>query len=315
MKNCLFVILLLFGNLLSYSCFSQHFYNHTLRYKTINGYVQYNPSEQFSFIKKNRVEEEWNFPYKLNWKKDLPIGVGGITLASVAYGVGPVNKLSASEVAMLNPQDINAFDRFAIYQRDEASGHASDVIQYAFVISSVLSTGVFSNFKWKKWGTLVAMYAEAFVWNLGITYSFKNYISRPRPYVYRSDFLLNNGGNTGTSDFQSHISGHTSTVFMCAFFISKTYSDIFPQSKSKWAVWSVSLSLATLAGALRVSSGAHFPTDVIHGAFWGSVVGYFIPVLHKKSMFLGKKKKAQLKLSPFGLNDFYGLSANIRLNP
>jgi membrane-associated phospholipid phosphatase len=312
MKNLSLVIL--FKILFFHPCFPQDFYSDIQQRKAFNNKIleQYNLSDQFSFIRKNRVEEEWNFPYKLNWKKELAIGLGGITMAAVPYAVGPLNKLSANEVALLNPQDVNPFDRIAIYQRDETSDHASDVIQAAFVASSVISTGVFSKFKWKEWGTLVAMYAETFVWNLGITYSLKNYTSRPRPYVYRSDFLINNGGNMGTSDFQSHISGHTSTAFMCAVFISKTYSDIFPKSKGKWAVWTISLSLATLAGALRVSSGSHYPTDVIHGAFWGSVVGYFIPVLHKKPMFLGKKKKAQLKLSPFGLNDFYGLSANIR---
>lgn len=297
------------------TCFSQDFYTDIQHRKAWNDqkYENISSFDAFTTIRKYRVEEEWHFPYKLDWKKELGIGLGGITMAVVPYALGPLNKLSPAEIALLSPQNVNSFDRFAIFQRDETSDHASDVLQTAFVASSVISTGVFSNFKWKEWGTLAAMYAETFIWNLGITYSFKNYISRPRPYVYRSDFLTNNGGNTGTSDFQSHISGHTSTVFMCAMFISKTYSDIFPKSKGKWAVWTVSFSLATLAGVLRVTSGSHFPTDVIHGAFWGSVVGYFIPVLHKKPMFLGKKKKAQLKLSPFGMNDFYGFSAHIKL--
>lgn len=302
-------------NLLYPIFFSQNFYADLQNKKAWNDLKLKNSysSDAFTTIRKNRVEEEWNFPYKLDWKKELGIGLGGITMAVVPYALGPLNKLSPAEIALLSPDNVNPFDRFAIFQRDETSDHASDVIQIGFVASSVISTGVFSNFKWKEWGTLAAIYAETFIWNLGISYSFKNYISRPRPYVYRSDFLINNNGNTGTSDFQSHISGHTSTAFMCAMFISKTYSDIFPKSKGKWAVWTVSFSLATLTGVLRVTSGSHFPTDVIHGAFWGSVVGYFIPVLHKKPMFLGKKKKAQLKLSPFGMNDFYGLSAHIKL--
>lgn len=313
MKNIslLFVLAILFNPI----CFSQDFYTDIQNRKAWNAQKnEYIPSfDDFTTIRKNRVEDEWHFPYKLDWKKELGIGLGGVVMAVVPYALGPLNKLSSAEIALLSPQNVNPFDRFAIFQRDETSDHASDVIQTAFVASSVISTGVFSNFKWKEWGTLAAMYAEAFMWNLGITYSFKNYISRPRPYVYRSDFLTNNGGNTGTSDFQSHISGHTSTAFMCAMFISKTYSDIFPKSKGKWAVWTVSFSLATLAGVLRVTSGSHFPTDVIHGAFWGSVVGYFIPVLHKKPIFLGKKRKAQLKLSPIGMNDFYGFSAHIKL--
>lgn len=312
MKNILLIFLL--AILIIPICFSQDFYADIQYRKAWNDQKDNNFifSNGFKTIRKNRVDEEWHFPYTLDWKKELGIGLGGITMAVVPYALGPLNKLSPAEIALLNPQDVNPFDRIAIFQRDETSDHASDVIQTAFVASSVISTGVFSNFKWKEWGTLAAMYAESFIWNLGITYSFKNYISRPRPYVYRSDFLSNNGGNVGTSDFQSHISGHTSTAFMCAMFISKTYSDIYPKSKGKWAVWTVSFSLATLTGILRVTSGSHFPTDVIHGAFWGSVVGYFIPVLHKKPMFLGKKKKAQLKLSPFGMNDFYGFSAQIK---
>jgi len=262
---------------------------------------------------RRRVGIDSDFPYRLNWKKDLGIAVGGTILAVVPLAMGPINKLSAAEVALLDPSNINPIDRFAVYCQDGASKTASDVIQYSFVGSGILSTGIFSRFRLKEWGTLAAMYAEAFVWNLGITYSFKNYLSRPRPYVYGSSFLANNNGNIGNSDFQSHISGHTSTAFMCAVFISKTYSDIFPNSRGKWAVWSLSLSMATIAGILRVNAGSHFVTDVIHGAFWGSVVGYLIPVMHKKPFFLGKKKNVELKLTPFGANDFYGISAKMRL--
>ena len=256
-----------------------------------------------------KKNNEPSFPYHLDIKKDIAIGIGGLAVAVPAYAIGPINKLTPEQADALSPNDVNSFDRFAISQTSKEAGIASDILQYTCVGSGVLSTLLFSKFKLKEWGTLSVMFAEAFVWNVGITYSFKNYMSRPRPYVYRDG---ENGGG-GDSDFQSHISGHTSTAFMCAVFVSKTYSDIFPESKAKWAVWTISLSAATATGLLRVFSGSHFPTDVIHGAFWGSVVGYFIPVLHRKPIFLGKKKKAQLKLSPFGMENYYGVTARINL--
>jgi membrane-associated phospholipid phosphatase len=41
------------------------------------------------------------------------------------------------------------------------------------------------------------------------------------------------------------------------------------------------LSTAVVTGIFRVTSGNHFPTDVLAGALAGSIVGYTIVCLHK----------------------------------
>jgi membrane-associated phospholipid phosphatase len=40
---------------------------------------------------------------------------------------------------------------------------------------------------------------------------------------------------------------------------------------------------ASYVGYLRYLAGKHFPSDVIVGAFMGSVAGYLVPYFHKKS--------------------------------
>lgn len=51
-------------------------------------------------------------------------------------------------------------------------------------------------------------------------------------------------------------------------------------------IWGASLAVASTTGFLRYKSGHHFPTDVLAGALAGGVIGYLIPVLHKKNSML-----------------------------
>jgi membrane-associated phospholipid phosphatase len=59
------------------------------------------------------------------------------------------------------------------------------------------------------------------------------------------------------------------------------YEDYFPESPYRTTVWCATIGLASSSAILRVTSGAHFPTDVIVGAIVGSGIGYFIPYIHR----------------------------------
>jgi membrane-associated phospholipid phosphatase len=66
------------------------------------------------------------------------------------------------------------------------------------------------------------------------------------------------------------------------FFMAKVYSDYHPNSRWRYAVWTVAaLSPATTA-LLRVRAGKHFPIDVALGYVVGAATGYLVPFAHQK---------------------------------
>lgn len=262
-----------------------------------------------AFSQNDSIKTE--FPYHLSYAKDLPIAIGGATALAVPLIVG--SPYVADENYVMN-YSVPEIDQYSLTQNDKVAGKVSDYIQYGMVGFAALSTGIFTNFKWKKWRVTLSMYAEAFLWNFAITQNFKTFVGRPRPYTMNDGFWVP-GKIAGDADIASFISGHTSTAFMSAFFISKTFADIYPNSDAKIGVWTLSIAAASLCGYFRIASGAHYFTDVLGGAVFGGLTGYFIPVLHRNKIKLGKKDNATtMHLMPFAGNDFYGLNCQFKFH-
>lgn len=251
------------------------------------------------------------FPYALNWKVDVPIAATAVAVGTVSIVLGP-RHMTPQQVVHLDKMDLWGIDRFSVGRADHIADKTSDWLQYGMVAGGAVSTAIFSRMKGREFATLFTMYVETFATNFAFSYAFKNAISRPRPYVYNDGYGV---GATGfdNSDFQSMISAHASTCFMSAVFISKTFSDLHPHSKFKPLVWTVTLSAATAASVLRLFAGEHFTTDIIAGAAVGAGIGYLVPWLHKKTIWLGKQKRAQMKLSPYTLYGAVGISSRIHL--
>ncbi|MBN1325119.1 MAG: phosphatase PAP2 family protein [Alphaproteobacteria bacterium] len=97
---------------------------------------------------------------------------------------------------------------------------------------------------------------------------------RQRPIFYEA--LGQSGFYPMTNEwaFNSMPSGHTTASFAGLVMIGL----LFP--KYKWATW----TLAIIIGLSRISFGAHFPSDVILGAFIGMISADII-----KSVFYNKK--------------------------
>jgi membrane-associated phospholipid phosphatase len=123
------------------------------------------------------------------------------------------------------------------------------------------------------------MYIESIVIESGLNGIVKSTVGRKRPYVYNPDIPVEK--KTGTDAVRSFYSGHTSTAFNSAVFLSVVFSDYYPESVLRYIIWSGSLLLASATGYLRYRAGKHYLTDIIAGAAMGSLTGYMVPAIHR----------------------------------
>jgi membrane-associated phospholipid phosphatase len=65
-------------------------------------------------------------------------------------------------------------------------------------------------------------------------------------------------------------------------FAAVVFQQRYPDSPWVVPIWVFGLATATTTAITRVTSGRHFPTDVLVGAAVGSLTGWLIPRLHKK---------------------------------
>lgn len=221
------------------------------------------------------------FAYNLNaGKESILISGGGsvLGLSVLLYADKPL--LSREYIENLNPKDVNSFDRTAIHQWSIPADNASDILRTTLIsLPALLIMPELINGRYKNSLTLLCIYSEALLINGGLTLLAKNTFNRPRPYLYDNE-LPAEERLVQKEPFSSFYSGHTSFSFCSAVFISKVYSDLYPQSDWKYAVWGSLLAASTTA-YLRYKAGKHYPTDILAGAIVGSAIGYLIPAIHK----------------------------------
>ena len=220
--------------------------------------------------------------YDLNYTTDIPLALTGLALLSGAYyGDSRLEPLKQSEIDSAKTSDINRFDRNATDNWSGTSDRLSDYSLYSLIAGPVLLTAY--DEPRNDILTITVMYMEALAIETGLTGIVKTAVKRKRPYVYNSKVPLNEKLNTDSK--KSFYSGHTSTSFTSAVFLSTVYGDYFPASNSKWFVWTISLGMASFTGWLRYNAGMHFPTDILAGAAAGSLIGWLVPAIHRKNTF------------------------------
>jgi membrane-associated phospholipid phosphatase len=225
------------------------------------------------------------FPYQLN-KRDFIIA--GLGISSKLYANHRENNLplfTHDDLFNLHRGDINLFDRGATHLWNKGLHEKSDLTRtFLFVAPSLIVLNQGLQKEWTNLFTYGVMYAEVVLVTVGITGLAKTTVMRKRPYLYNTEVSLAEKEEMISKNdvFDSFISGHTSIAFASAVFLSKTFTDIYGNSTRSKLIRGSGLAMASLTGYLRYRSGYHFPTDIIAGAFAGSAIGYFIPVLHKR---------------------------------
>lgn len=224
------------------------------------------------------------FPYELKRSTELVFGglILGTNGTSLLLGQNSPD-LTEEYILGLNSNDLLSIDRSATNQFSESAATISDVtlLGEGLAVSwLILNAGKKDR---KKVVTLGVMYSEALLLSIGTTYIAKNSVNRPRPLLYNSNLLLEDRLAPGKENRRSFFSGHSSLAFCTAVFCSSTFSTLHPNSKRKGLVWGVSLAAAGTVGYMRYKAGKHFPTDILVGAGAGSLIGYAVERMHRKS--------------------------------
>lgn len=232
-------------------------------------------------------------PYELRTGRELTLlGAGAASLGASFALEQAINPLTLAEINRLNSNDVNKFDRRAIDQYSTTADRVSDAtLAGSIALTGALTLGTKTMRQDVK--TVVVMYVETMLITNGVKGIVKAVSQRTRPFVYNPAAPLDE--KTERDARQSFFSGHASNAFATAVFTSEVFRHYFPNSRLKPVVWVGSLGLATATAVLRYEGGLHYPTDLVAGAAFGSLVGWGIPKLHevKNRSDLGRRLDLQ----------------------
>ncbi|ADB42992.1 phosphatase PAP2 family protein [Spirosoma linguale] len=217
-------------------------------------------------------------PYELKTDRELTLlGVGALTGITSLVLEQQVKPWTPSEIALLNRNTINPFDRSATYKFNSTANQISDMT----LLGTAAVTGLLviaTKPMRQDIKTLGIMYLETLLVVNGVQYSVKNITQRTRPYGYNPAVAVAEKLDRNTK--QSFFSGHAANAFATAVFTGEVFQQYFPYSRLKSVVWVGSLGLATVTSVLRYEGGKHYPSDLLVGTAFGSLVGWGIPYLH-----------------------------------
>ncbi len=217
--------------------------------------------------------------YELSLSVDLPLaGAIGTIQASSWYTGRDLEAPTVDDSGAMDRNRVNRLDRRATHYWSPAASRWSDHL----ITGLVVSPAVFTLFGETRNGIFVisVMYAESWLLINGMTGIMKNMAGRARPFMYNPDAPLSEMNSRDA--LRSFWSGHASSSFNAAVFFGTVFSDYYPGSPARYAVWAGMLSLASAVAVLRVRAGMHYPTDVLAGAAAGSVTGFFVPWAHRR---------------------------------
>jgi membrane-associated phospholipid phosphatase len=173
-----------------------------------------------------------------------------------------------------DPSEINGFDRGAVGNHNAFADVTSDVTAVLAMTAppllDFLNVGGGDAFQ-----VDAAIFAETLLVNGALVEIAKYSIQRPLPRTYAGDpSLINSPGG-----YRSFYSGHTSTVFAS---LTASAMTLRLRYGERWWPWIIDGVVGSSVAAERVAAGRHVPTDVIVGAFAGTLVGVLVPGLHAK---------------------------------
>ena len=246
-------------------------------------------------------------PYQLSWKTDASlmglVAVSGVSALVLEQQVKP---FTLTDLSRFDRSQVNAFDRGATYRWSPEAFQISDQALTAnFVATGLIALPTL--FRFKQWAAVPIMYLEVLAVPTLIQQTVKNIVLRTRPYVYNTN--APEGDKLTPNARQSFFSGHAGTAFASAVFAAEVFRHYYPNSKLKPVVWVIMLGLASTTSLMRYESGYHFPSDILVGAAFGSLVGWGIPKLHEVQKRAGVAQN--LTVQPWSNGSAHGIYARL----
>jgi membrane-associated phospholipid phosphatase len=246
-------------------------------------------------------------PYRLSWKTDATllglVAVSGVSSLLLEQQVQP---FTVNDLSRFDRSQVNAFDRSATYKWSPDAFRVSDqTLNANFVATGLIALPTL--FRHKNWATVPLMYIEVLALPTLIQQTVKNIVLRTRPYVYNPDAPLD--PKLAPNGRQSFFSGHAGTAFASAVFGAEMFRHFYPNSKLKPVVWVVMLGLASTTSLMRYEAGYHFPSDILVGAAFGSLAGWWIPKLHEVKKQTGISQR--LTIQPWNNGSATGINARL----
>ncbi len=242
-------------------------------------------------------------PYKTSWTTDGVTFGAAIVVAFTASAIDDsLPQLTLTEINALNKNDINFIDRINAGVFSRSQSKVSDVLVGASILSPLLF--VFDDAIRRDAVTLSTMYLETIMFATFMPSYGKGGVRRIRPYVYGTTASL--ADKQDAESRRSFYSGHATWAFATSIFFASVYTDYHPDSEYREHVWGGAIGLASAVSILRVTSGAHFISDIVVGAAVGSSIGYLIPFLHRNN---SEDISLRLNLTP----DHSGFTFSYRL--
>lgn len=270
----------------------------------ISARVAFSASDSAAFSLMNILKGSPHSPYQLSCKKDVPVFIGSISLMLAAKAVKPnYRNYTAEDLGAFSGNDVNRFDRIAIGPSSEKLSEWS-YITNAFAVNALwlLFLGEDARDDVLK---IVVMYAEAHAIYPLITLWINPLVARKRPYFYSEE--EKDEMRLSTFAQSSFPSGHANYGFCFAVLFGNLFNDYFPDSPWRFVVWPLALGCATGTACLRFAGHWHFPSDLIAGAATGSLIGWFIPCMHRK------KTDDGITFQPV-LGEYIGVNARIKFD-
>lgn len=216
-------------------------------------------------------------PYKLDLRMDIPLSVAGAGMLGAGVIIGSKRKgYTPEELEALVTPTINKLDRSSLDRWSPKAQKASDFFMF---FSLVTPASLFAGEKVRNnWKSVSVIGLQTYLIGGGITSITKETVMRTRPFVYNDQapmhYKLKKDAN------RSFFSGHTSFSAFGTFMTAKMFSDHYPNSKWKGAVWTSSSLLPAVTGFLRYWGGKHYPSDILVGYLVGAAVGILLPQIH-----------------------------------
>jgi membrane-associated phospholipid phosphatase len=238
-----------------------------------------------------------NSPYKTSLKVDAPIIAAGMGLSY--YGLTLMmdkDALTEEEVARLNKNDVNRFDRFSAGWDSESAKKISDIPFYgsfALPFALALDNKIGGNA-----GQVFALYVETMAVTGSLFTMTNGNAPRTRPLIYSPDVEMSE--KTRANARNSFYAGHTAAAASATFFAAKIFHDFNPDSGARPYVWAAAAAIPATVGYLRLRAGKHFLSDNLLGYGIGAAAGILVPQLHKKT------NKMNLSLMPISSPDYNG---------